>query len=326
MTRLRSMAPNSRSVRPLSSNCPPCKRRWARSRTRPSIRARRGIDQRAAGAFHGVGQHEHGGLLGLRLGARIAEQVLVDLAAVGIGGLLRVGAIVKVFHEHRAVVLLDHVDDRLRQMVLPGEVGAVLDVGDDHQRAHGGHEALVAAAVLALVLHEVARLEHLADVVEIGPHAAQQAAGADGVGGRLGDRAHGDRVVVGARRAADQLLQDGVGDVAQFQQAQIGEHAEEPFHEGQQARHEEPGQRGPDELAAGPAQQRPGPGADCRSCSWPDPTRRPRSRQTGRHRSACCGCGCGPGSAPRRPSCRTTGGTWADSRPAPARRSRKRRP
>ena len=44
----------------------------------------RRLDQRAAGALHGVGQHQHGGLLGLRLGAGIAEGALVDLAAVGI--------------------------------------------------------------------------------------------------------------------------------------------------------------------------------------------------------------------------------------------------
>ena len=161
--------PTRGAVRPLSSNCPACKRRSARSPTSPSIRAGRGIYQSAAGAFHGVGQHQHRRFLGLRFGARIAEEIFVNLAAVGIGGLLRGGAVVKVLHEHRAVVLLDHVDDRLRQVVLPGEVGAVLDVGDDHQRAHGGHEPLVAAAFLPLVLDEVARLEHLADVVEVGP-------------------------------------------------------------------------------------------------------------------------------------------------------------
>ena len=139
----------------------------------------RGIDQRAAGAFHGVGQHQHGRLLGLRLGAGIAEAALVDFAAVGIGLLLLGGPVVEELHPRGAVVLRDQVDDRLRQAVLPGQVGAVLDVGDDHQRAHGGHQRLVAVVVGALVLDEIARLEHLADVVEIGPHADQQAAGVD---------------------------------------------------------------------------------------------------------------------------------------------------
>ena len=40
-----------------------------------------------------------------------------------------------------------------------------------------------------LVLDEVVRLEHLADVVEIGPDADQQGIGADAFGGRLGDGA-----------------------------------------------------------------------------------------------------------------------------------------
>ena len=139
------------------------------------------------------------------------------------------------------MVLLDEVDDRLGQVVLPGQVGAVLDVGDDHQRAHGRHQRLVAVVVVPLVLDEVARLEHLADVVEVGADADQQPLGADALGGRLGDRGHGDRVVVGARRAADQLLQQRMGHVAQLQQAQVGLHAEQAFDERQQPHHQQAG-------------------------------------------------------------------------------------
>ena len=70
------------------------------------MRAGRGIDQRAAGALHGVGQHEHGRLLGLRLRAGIAEDALVDLAAVGVGLLLLGGPVVEVLDQRGAVVLL----------------------------------------------------------------------------------------------------------------------------------------------------------------------------------------------------------------------------
>ena len=45
---------------------------------------RRRIDEGAAGAFDHVGQHQHAGFLGLRLGAGIAEGRFVDLAGVGI--------------------------------------------------------------------------------------------------------------------------------------------------------------------------------------------------------------------------------------------------
>lgn len=50
----------------------------------------RRIDKRPARAFHGIGEHQHRRLLGLRLGAGVSEEVFVDLAAVGIGRLLRV--------------------------------------------------------------------------------------------------------------------------------------------------------------------------------------------------------------------------------------------
>jgi hypothetical protein len=65
------------------------------------------------------------------------------------------------------VVLLDEVDDWLRQMMLPRQIGTVLDVRDDDQRAHGRHERFVPVGVLSLILNEVPRFEHLADVVEV---------------------------------------------------------------------------------------------------------------------------------------------------------------
>ena len=84
-------------------------------------------------------------------------------------------------------------------------------------------------AIVPLVLDEIAGLEHFADVVEIGPHADQQATGPDAFGGRFGDRGHVDRMVVRARRTADQFLQQRMGDVADFQQADVGQHAEQSF-------------------------------------------------------------------------------------------------
>ena len=176
-----------------------------------------------------------------------------------------VGAVVEILHQRRAVVLLDQVDDRLRQVMLPGQVGAVLDVGDNHQRAHRRHERLVAAGLGALVLDEIAGLEHLADVVEIGPHADQQAAGADALRGRLGDRADGDRMVVGAGRAADQLLQERMGDVAQLQQAEVREHAENLLDEGEQAGHDEAGGDGPQAGHRPPLSTAADRAAGCRS-------------------------------------------------------------
>ena len=88
---------------------------------------------------------------------------------IGVDGVLG-GFVIKIFHQRRAVVLFDEVDQRLWQMVLLGQVDAVFDVADDDQRAHGRGQIVVPALfAVGHVLHEVMRLEHLADVVEIRP-------------------------------------------------------------------------------------------------------------------------------------------------------------
>ena len=75
------------------------------------------------------------------------------------------------------------------KVVLAAQVDSVLDVADDDERAHRRGQLGVAIGRPDLVFHEVVRLEHLADIVEIGPDAHQQAVGADAFGGRFGDRA-----------------------------------------------------------------------------------------------------------------------------------------
>ena len=73
---------------------------------------------------------------------------------------------VEVLHQGGAVVLLDEIDDGLRQVVLLGEGEPVLDVADDDERAERRLQFVV--PVLAdLVFDEVMRLEHFADVVKI---------------------------------------------------------------------------------------------------------------------------------------------------------------
>jgi len=66
----------------------------------------RGIDQRATGAFNGVGQHKHGGFLGLRLGAWVAERAFINLGAVRIGLLLLLGGPVVEKLDPRGAVML----------------------------------------------------------------------------------------------------------------------------------------------------------------------------------------------------------------------------
>ena len=63
--------------------------------------------------------------------------------------------------------------NRLRQVVLAREVGAVFHVGDDDQRAHGGQQVFMPVALQTLVLDKVVRLEHFADIVKVRPDAQQ---------------------------------------------------------------------------------------------------------------------------------------------------------
>ena len=134
---------------------------------------------------------------------------------------------------------------------------------------------LIAGARLAwrlvgadLVLDEVVRLEHLADVVEIGPDADQQGIGADPLGRRLGDGADGDRVVVRARGAADQLLEQRVGVVAQLEQADARDDPERVLEERQAAAQEEAGHQAPAGAPEAVA-ARPGRSAGPARGRWP---------------------------------------------------------
>ena len=70
---------------------------------------------------------------------------------------------------------------------MPGKVGTVFDVCNDYQRTHCRREVFVPVGLLALVLDEVTRLEHFADIVEVRTHAAQQPTCVDAFGGGLGN-------------------------------------------------------------------------------------------------------------------------------------------
>ena len=121
----------------------------------------------------------------------------------------------------------------IRQIVLTRQIGTVLDVRDDHQRAHRRQQRLVAILLPSLVLDEVSRLEHLADVVKVRPDANQQSVGTDRFGGGLGDGRDVDRMVVRPGSTSHQFLQQRMSDVAEFQQAEVRLHVEESFDEGQ---------------------------------------------------------------------------------------------
>ncbi len=147
---------------------------------------------------------------------------------------MRNGFAVEILDQRGAVMLLDEIDDRPGQAVLLGQGDAVLDMADDDQRAQGRFEVVV-AVFAGLVLDEIVRLEHLADVVEIAADADQQRIGADGLRGRFGQGRHRHAVRVRSRGAPHQFLQQRMAAVGQLEQADIGDDAEAAFDQRQDA-------------------------------------------------------------------------------------------
>jgi hypothetical protein len=101
--------------------------------------------------------------------ARVGELGRVDHGAVALPGTVE-----EVRDPRRAVVLGDERADRLRQLVLLGEVEPVAHVVPDDRRAGVRLELVVRVAPLGLVLHEVLRLLELADVVVVRADAREQ--------------------------------------------------------------------------------------------------------------------------------------------------------
>lgn len=151
-----------------------------------------------AGGFDAVDNHDDGGFGGEGCGACVAEGRGVDWFA-GVGFFL-LG--VEVACVGGAVVGADEVDDGAREVVLAGEVDAVGDVLCDDACAFFVVELVVRVEVAALVLGEVERGVHLADVVIEGSNACEEwvaANFADDVFADVGDL-HG--VLEGARGVA----------------------------------------------------------------------------------------------------------------------------
>ena len=132
-------------------------------------------------------------------------------------------------------MLLDHVDHRLGQLVLEGEVDAVLDVALDDERGKRRITLVVGIDPFALVLGKVLRLGGLADIVKERADAAEQRVGADGVGGVLGQIGHDQAVVVGAGRFHLRAMQQRMVVIRQFQQGDVGGPLEEAFQHREQA-------------------------------------------------------------------------------------------
>ena len=131
------------------------------------------------------------------------------------------------------MVLLDGVEDLLLQAVLEGEVDALLDVGDDDERAHARGEVLVRVGAGRDVFGEVLRLDDLADVVEVGHDAAGGGVEPDGLGARFGEVGDDQAVMVGAGRLHGHLLEERVIEVGQLEPGNGGGDLEHALHQRQ---------------------------------------------------------------------------------------------
>jgi len=95
------------------------------SSTRLSITRRRRLDEHAARAFHCVGHHKDAGFFRLWLRARIAGTSFRPLRRRQDSTSYSRSLAIKILDECRAVMLLNEIDDRLRESLTAVEVGAV---------------------------------------------------------------------------------------------------------------------------------------------------------------------------------------------------------
>ena len=165
-------------------------------------RAGPGSRRAQAGTFRSVGQHDDRGLRRLRLRTRISKGRFLKLHVFArlFGGL-----VVKVLDQGRSMMLLNDFDHASWQSMLASHLGAVLDVGNDHQRAHCGNEVGMFAVVTNLILDKVFGLAHFADIVKVSSDSAEQSIGANDLRRGFGDRRDANAVVVRAGCALNQF-------------------------------------------------------------------------------------------------------------------------
>ena len=209
---------------------------------RPDARGR-GIHEGAARSLHGIGQHDDGGLLGLR-------------TRPGVGVVLKAGILAHlqrlVVEEHgaaRAVMLHDDVGDLAAEVVFRRKLGSLLDVGEENERAHGRRKLVVRIGSSELVFHEILRPGNLAYVVVERAHLAQQTVGAYGRGAGFHEIGHHKRVMIGAGHRHHEFLKQRMFQIHEFHHAEARGVAHEHFQHGAESEKQEQG-------ACGIAEQR----------------------------------------------------------------------
>ena len=162
----------------------------------------------------GVGHHQYGGLLGLRIRSRIGEWGLVHLL-VGTGF---ASLIIEIAGDALAMMLGNQVLDNLGQIGVFGNLQAIGDMVNDNLGAVLGSHEVVMRILANLILGKESRIFGLANIVveRTGPH--QLHVGTDFQRRLTAQVGHHERVLEGTRAVAGQLTQQRVVDVAQLEQ------------------------------------------------------------------------------------------------------------
>ena len=184
----------------------------------------------ARGRLDGVGNHNNSRFLGSGGGAGIAELGLIDGVDVPTGVLDLLG--VEVVDEGGAVMLADDVNKGLWQAMLPCKLLSLNDMCDDHLGRFYGGEKLVDIEATELIFGKIVGVKELAYVVVEGSDAAEEAIGADGLGGGFGKTSDDETVLVGAGRLYAEATKEIVVWVHVFHERDVCHHMEERFEYG----------------------------------------------------------------------------------------------
>jgi hypothetical protein len=125
-----------------------------------------------------IRQHHQACFLRLGFGARIAIIVNIDGRQFGtLRGASFMASflsfIIKEGYEARSMVLADDVNDGFAQAVLPCQLDALFDMGDENQTAHRRGKLLMAILTIKLVFDEINRFLDFADIMIIGGNLGQ---------------------------------------------------------------------------------------------------------------------------------------------------------
>ena len=142
---------------------------------------------------------------------------------------------VEVLDEAGAVVLFDDINDNAGQFVFAGEFNAFLDVGFDDEGTHGRGLFVMGVEPAPLVFGEVFRFYEFSDVMEEAADAAEEGAGAECGGGVFGEVGTHEAVMVSAGGRDLHAAKEGVVEIGEFEQGDVGGDFKEVLQEGQDA-------------------------------------------------------------------------------------------